>query len=78
MAAGVLLTASAAVAVATPYLPTDDSTILERVPARTELERLAPLRLAVATTPTDLAAALALATAFIDLGRRHSDPRFVA
>jgi tetratricopeptide (TPR) repeat protein len=78
MAATMLLAASAALAVAAPYLPAEDNTVLERVPARTELERLAPLRAAVATAPTDLAAALALATGYIDLGRRNSDPRFIA
>jgi tetratricopeptide (TPR) repeat protein len=78
MAAAMLLAASAALAVAAPYLPSEDSTVLEHVPARTELERLTPLRAAVATAPTDLAAALALATGYIDLGRRNSDPRFIA
>jgi tetratricopeptide (TPR) repeat protein len=78
MAAATLLAASAALAVAAPYLPAADNTVLERVPARTELERLAPLRAAVAAAPTDLAAALALATGYIDLGRRNSDPRFIA
>ena len=77
-AAAVVLAVCAAGAVAAPYLPADDNTVLERVPARTELERLAPLRAAVATAPSDLAAALTLATGYIDLGRRNSDPRFIA
>jgi tetratricopeptide (TPR) repeat protein len=66
------------VALAAPYRPAADDTVLERVPARSELERLAPLRAAVARAPGDLEAALALATAFIELGRRNSDPRFIA
>jgi tetratricopeptide (TPR) repeat protein len=63
---------------AAPYRPTDDGAILERVPARSELERLAPLRAAVAVGPKDLAAARALATGYISIGRRNSDPRFIA
>jgi len=78
MTAAALLAVAAGVAVAAPYLPDDDGTVLERVPARSELERLAPLRAAVARAPDDLEAALALATAFIELGRRNSDPRFIA
>jgi len=78
MTAAALLALAAAPAMATPYLPADDRTVLERVPARSELERLAPLRAAVATAPGDLEAAVALATAFIDVGRRNSDPRFIA
>ncbi|HEY2590119.1 MAG TPA: hypothetical protein VGI35_00905, partial [Steroidobacteraceae bacterium] len=65
-------------AAASPYLPIDDSTILERVPARAALERLAPLRDAVAAHPTDLPATLALAKGYIEIGRRDADPRFVA
>jgi tetratricopeptide (TPR) repeat protein len=78
MTAAGLAALAAAVAVASPYVPGDDDTILEHVPARSELERLAPLRAAVATAPRDLEAALALAIGYIDLGRRNSDPRFIA
>ena len=69
----VVLGASAA-----PYRPTDDHTILEWVPERSDLERLAPLRSAVAARPHDWPAALTLATRYIEVGRRNSDPRFVA
>jgi len=71
-----VLTAFAASA--TPYRPVDERTVVERVPERSELERLAPLRAAVAAGPGDLTAALALATGYISIGRRNSDPRFVA
>ena len=60
------------------YLPTDDDTVLERVPARAEVARLTPLRRTVASNPADLSAALGLARGYIDLGRANSDPRFVA
>jgi tetratricopeptide (TPR) repeat protein len=62
----------------TPFLPVDDEVILELVPARSALERLAPLRRAVAARPGDLAAALALAQGYVETGRRYGDPRFVA
>jgi Flp pilus assembly protein TadD len=63
---------------ATPYRPVDEHTVLERVPERSDLERLAPLRATVAARPGDLTAALALATGYISIGRRNADPRFVA
>jgi tetratricopeptide (TPR) repeat protein len=69
---------SAGIAAASPYLPADDATVLERVPERSDLERLAPLRAAVAAEPEDLGASLALATGYIGIGRRNSDPRFIA
>ena len=78
MIAVLLLSLGGTVARATPYRPLDDDTILERVPARSDLERLAPLRATVAAHPDDLAACLDLATGYIDIGRRNSDPRFIA
>jgi tetratricopeptide (TPR) repeat protein len=78
MTALALLAITATAATAEPYVPLSDDTILERVPARSELERLAPLRAAVAARPADLEAALALATGYIGIGRRNSDPRFIA
>ena len=74
----VLAAAAAAAAGAAPYVPQDDAVILERVPARSALEGLRPLRAAVAALPQDLDAALTLAQRFIELGRREGDPRFVA
>ncbi|MBV8876137.1 MAG: hypothetical protein JO158_00400 [Gammaproteobacteria bacterium] len=76
--AALLLACCAALVAAAPYIPASGATVLERVPARSELERLAPLRATVASAPGDLSAALALATGYIDLGRRNSDPRFIA
>jgi len=73
-----LLALTGAAAAAAPYRPNDDDVILERVPARSDLERLAPLRAAVSARPADLPASLALATGYIEIGRRNSDPRFVA
>jgi tetratricopeptide (TPR) repeat protein len=73
-----LLTAAALGVMATPYIPVDDNTILERVPARSALEHLAPLRRALAARPEDLEAAEALARGYLDIGRRNGDPRFVA
>lgn len=78
MIALALCALTAAAAIAAPYRPGDDNTVLERVPERSDLERLAPLRAAVAARPGDLTAALALATGYIEIGRRNSDPRFVA
>jgi len=60
--AALLLAAGAALAAAAPYIPVSDTTVLERVPARAALERLAPLRQAVAAHPHELDAALILAT----------------
>jgi tetratricopeptide (TPR) repeat protein len=76
MAAGLALAAGTATAL--PYVPADDATVLERVPERSDLERLAPLRAAVAADAEDLGASLALATGYIGIGRRNSDPRFIA
>jgi tetratricopeptide (TPR) repeat protein len=73
-----LIALVATAAAASPYVPADDATVLERVPARSDLERLAPLRATLASAPGDVAATLALATGYIDLGRRNSDPRFIA
>ena len=71
MTAGVRVTAlgllalTAGVSTATPYVPDDDATVLERVTARSDLERLAPLRAAVSARPADLEASLALATGYM-------------
>lgn len=78
MAAATLLGFEACTATALPWLPTDDATVLEHVPARSQLEQLGPVRAAVAARPQDLQAALALASGYIDIGRGNSDPRFIA
>jgi len=76
--AAVGLACAASTALPSPYLPADDAIVLEQVPERSDLERLAPLRAAVAADGEDLGAALALATGYIGIGRRNSDPRFIA
>jgi tetratricopeptide (TPR) repeat protein len=73
-----LALAAATAALATPYVPQADAVVLEHVPARSALERLSPLRAAVAARPQDAGAALELAQEFIEIGRREGDPRFVA
>lgn len=78
MTALVVLALAGVAATAAPYRPGDDDTVLERVPERSDLARLAPLRAAVTARPADLPASLALATGYIGIGRRNSDPRFVA
>ena len=72
------LALAAGIAAASPYLPADDDAVLERVPERSDLERLEPLRAAVAANSEDLGATLALATGYIGIGRHNSDPRFIA
>lgn len=69
---------AAGAAYAAPYVPQADTDVLEHVPARSALERLGPLRAAVAARPQDAGAALELAQGFIEIGRREGDPRFVA
>ncbi len=71
-----ILVLVATVAGAAPRVPTDDAEVLERVPARAELDRLAALSPG-RSAPKDLNAALALARGYIDIGRRASDPRYV-
>ena len=61
---------------AVPYVPTEDSVVLERVTARGTLDRLEPLRRAVAANPRNLPATLELARAYLQLGRAAGDPRF--
>jgi tetratricopeptide (TPR) repeat protein len=76
--AALLCASCAALAAAAPYVPAGDATVLERVPARAALERLAPLRQALAANPNELDTALALAQGYIAIGRENGDPRFVA
>jgi len=76
--AGLVPLLAVGAALAAPYRPADDQEVLEHVPARTALERLAPLRAAVAGQPDALGPALELARGYIEIGRRESDPRFIA
>lgn len=65
---------------AAPYLPKDDSVVLERLPTRpgdpvaTELRRL---RAEAAVAPADPAAAVRLARRYFDLAMAEGDPRYV-
>ncbi len=63
---------------AEPYEPESDDTVLIRVPAATSSRQTQSLRRALASNPQDLNAALDLARAWLDAGRREGDPRFVS
>jgi len=65
-------------AIAAPRIPPSDSTVLEHVPAASEMRQLEPLRQAVTTHPQDLTSALRLAQGYLDIGRANADPRFVS
>src|SRR5476651_2335398 len=65
-------------AIALPYVPTRDSEVLERVTARSALDRLEPLRRTVAANPRNLTATLELAKGYLQIGRAAGDPRFIA
>ncbi len=62
---------------ALPYVPTQDSEVLERVTARSALDRLEPLRRTVAANPRNLHAALELARGYLQIGRATGDPRII-
>jgi tetratricopeptide (TPR) repeat protein len=75
----VLLLASFAAHVnGAPYVPTDASVVLERVPAALASRHLEPLRRRLENQRDDLPTALDLAQGYIDVGRETSDPRFVS
>lgn len=61
-----------------PFVPADDATVLERVPAAAATQKLAPLRARVSAHPEDLQSSLSLARAYLDIGRAEADPRFVS
>ena len=63
---------------AAPYVPQDDGAVLGLVPAGALLRQFQPLRRAVAADPDDVNAVLRLSKAYLDLGRRNGDPRFVS
>jgi Tfp pilus assembly protein PilF len=78
--AGLLLSSAwcASLATAAPYVPASDDTVLEVVPAAAQLQQLRPLRAQLARRPSDERSALALAEAYLELGRAESDPRFIS
>jgi tetratricopeptide (TPR) repeat protein len=63
-------------ALAEPYEPARDDTVLLRVPAAAATSQAHRLRRAVASNPQDLSSALDLARAWQNAGRRAGDPRF--
>jgi predicted Zn-dependent protease len=66
--------------VAAPYLPKDDSAVLERLPTRRDDPRLAELnalRTRLAAAPADADAAAAVARRYFDLANEEGDPRYV-
>ena len=68
----------AAPALAKPYLPTDDDTVLERLPEKIDpsLRDVKRLRAALDRNPGDLALAARVARRAIEAGRETGDPRF--
>lgn len=63
---------------AAPYIPESDDAVLDQVPAGAQLRQFQPLRREVAANPQDMNAVLALSKAYLDLGRRNGDPRFIS
>src|ERR1700732_1446608 len=66
-------------AAASPFLPTDDAQVLERLPGGNtpQFRQLRSLRSAAALAPNDIARATILATAYIRASRLEGDPRFI-
>jgi Tfp pilus assembly protein PilF len=75
LAALLLTTASAQ---AEPFLPADDSQVIEQLPtpAGGTQRELRSLRAEVARNPEDLGAAVRLARRYIEIGRADFDPRY--
>jgi tetratricopeptide (TPR) repeat protein len=63
---------------AAPFIPADDSVVLERVPAAVETRQLQPLRDQLRSYPDDLATTLKLAEGYLRIGRETADPRFTS
>ena len=76
-AAGAL--ALAVVTLAAPFVPDDDTQVLERLPDRSapQYRDLKRLQAAVVAAPNDVAAATALANGHYRISRREGDPRFL-
>src|SRR5262245_58948318 len=69
-----------AVAEAGPYLPKDDSAVLERLPGRRDdpaMAELRQLRATLTASPKDSAAATRLAQRYFDFANAEGDPRYV-
>ena len=63
---------------AVPFIPSSRSQVLERLPAVAATRPLEPLRRRLADRPDDLRVALALAGAYLEIGQRTADPRFIS
>jgi tetratricopeptide (TPR) repeat protein len=75
-----LLGAAAGAAHCAPYVPKDDSVVLERLPGRRDdpaMAELRQLRAALAAAPEDPAAATELAQRYFELANAEGDPRYV-
>ena len=79
-AALLLIAAAPAFAASEPYVPTDDSTVLEQVAPRASeaaaLRALNAQRRVLALHPDDLSQAIAYARKAIERGRSDADPRY--
>jgi tetratricopeptide (TPR) repeat protein len=66
------------VTLATPFIPENDTVVLERLPTTLggNSGELRGLREQVARTPTDLAVAVVVAGRYIELGQSQTDPRY--
>lgn len=69
----VVLVIMTGAALAAPYIPASDSTVLTQVPVTSQVQRL---RRTLANDPANLDAALELSRAWLSAGRRDGDPRF--
>src|SRR5205814_6272321 len=77
-AAIILLVASQAWA--TPYVPSEDAAVLERLPTRRgdpAMAELRRLRIALAASPRNADTATRLAQTYFDLANAEGDPRYV-
>jgi Tfp pilus assembly protein PilF len=78
--AAALIGLGIAAASAAPYLPKSDGEVVERLPLRASDEparQLAALRTQWRRDPTDVAAAVRLADAYIDQAAAEGDPRYI-
>jgi hypothetical protein len=79
-AAGLGLAIACAAAVAAPYVPPSDATVLERLPIRRDDPAMADvrrLRAALASAPADGDAAAKLAERYFELAAAEGDPRYI-
>ena len=74
-----LLLGASSLALAAPYIPADDSKIVEHLPTRTDpvQRELRALRAAAAANPTDVRSAALLARRYIEQARVEGDPRYL-